>query len=47
MQSTGQAGTHFAQPEQSSGTISTVKGRRKTAPNAGGHAFTQASQLMQ
>jgi hypothetical protein len=24
-----------------------VNGRRSTAPNAGGHAFTHASQLMQ
>ena len=47
MQSTGHAGTHLPQPEHSSGTISTVKGRRNTAPKAGGHAFTQASQLMQ
>ena len=47
MQSTGQAGTHFPHPEQSSGTISTVNGRRNTAPNTGGQALWHASQLMQ
>jgi len=47
MQSTGHAGTHLAHPEHSSGTISTVKERRSVAPNAAGHAFTHASQLMQ
>lgn len=47
MQSTGHAGTHLPQPEHSSGTISTVNGRRSTAPNPGGQAFTHASQLMQ
>ena len=47
MQSTGHAGTHLPQPEHSSGTISTVKRRRSTAANAGGHALWHASQLMQ
>ena len=45
MQSTGHGATQRPQPEHSSGTISTLNRRRITAPNSGGQAVRQASQL--
>src|SRR5437764_12031854 len=47
MQSTGQAGRHLSQPLHSSGTTMTSTPWLKMAPNWGGQARRQASQLMQ
>jgi hypothetical protein len=47
MQSTGQAGRHLSHPLHSSGTITTSAPWLKMAPNCGGQARRQASQLMQ
>jgi hypothetical protein len=46
MQSTGQAGRHLSHPLHSSGTMMTSTPWLKIAPNWGGHARRQASQLM-